>query len=222
MGNEETGDRRQGAGDGTATFRFGIVLLAAGASRRMGEPKQLIEVGGKALVVRAAEAALASAAWPVVVVLGANTGKIRPLLARLPVLVAENPAWAEGMASSLRAGVGTLRTFSRALDGALVAVADQPAFSAEIIARLVTARHKTDRGIVAARYAGRLGVPALFGREHFAALAALTGEEGARHFLAAYAAETAAVDLPELAVDLDTPEDVARLAVKISRENLKS
>ena len=172
----------------------------------------MIEVGGKALMVRAVEAALASAAWPVVVVLGAHAEKSRPLLARLPVLVAENPAWAEGMASSLRAGVGTLRMFSRALDGALVAVADQPAFSAEVIARLVAARTakvpQTGHGIVAARYAGRLGVPALFGCKHFAAMAALTGEDGARHFLAAHAAETAAVDLPELAVDLDTPEDV--------------
>jgi molybdenum cofactor cytidylyltransferase len=189
----------------------------------MGEPKQLIEIGGKALVVRVAEAALASAAWPVVVVLGANAEKIRPLLARLPVLVAENPTWGEGMASSLRAGVSTLRTFSRALDGALVAVADQPAFSAEAITRLVDEQRKTGRSIVAARYAGRLGVPALFRREHFAALAALTGEEGARHFLAAHAAEAAAVDLPELAVDLDTPEDVARLAAEtVARRNNNS
>ncbi len=212
MNKTENREQRTENGSETETFRFGLVLLAAGASVRMGKPKQLIEVGGKALVVRAVEAALASAAWPVVVVLGANAEKIRPLLARLPVLVAENPTWGEGMASSLRAGVNTLRTFSRSLDGALVAVADQPAFSAEVIARLVSARRETRRGIVAARYAGRLGVPALFGREHFAALAALTGEEGARHFLAAHAAETAAVDLPELAVDLDTPEDVARLA----------
>ena len=201
----------RGPKDGVPAFRFGLVLLAAGASRRMGKPKQLIEIGGQPLVVRAAEAALASAAWPVVVVLGANAEKIRPLLARLPVLVAENPAWTEGMASSLRAGVDTLRMFSRALDGALVAVADQPAFSADVIARLVAVRGATGQSIVAARYAGRLGVPVLFGQVHFAALAALTGEDGARHFLAEHAGETAAVDLPELAVDLDTPEDVARL-----------
>lgn len=190
-------------------FRFGAVLLAAGASARMGTPKQLLEIGGKPLVVRAAEAALDSAAWPVVVVLGAHAEHIRPALARLPVLVTENPAWAEGMASSLRAGLETLRTFSRALDGALVAVADQPAFSAEVIARLVTARHESGRSIAAARYAGRLGVPALFGREHFAALAALIGEEGARKFLAEQASDTADVELPALAIDLDTPADVA-------------
>jgi molybdenum cofactor cytidylyltransferase len=190
--------------------RFGVVLLAAGASTRMGSPKQLLELGGKPLVVRAVEAALASAAWPVVVVLGAHAARIRPLLARYPVLIADNPAWAEGMASSLRAGLATMQSFSRGLDAALLAVADQPAFSAETIARLIETRRTTGSGIVASRYAGRLGVPALFARSHFPALAALTGEEGARHFLADHAAETVAVDLPEMAQDLDTPEDLAK------------
>jgi molybdenum cofactor cytidylyltransferase len=175
----------------------------------MGTPKQLLEIGGKPLLVRAVEAALTSTAWPVIVVLGANADKIRPTLARLPVLVTENPAWAEGMASSLRAGLETLRTFSRALDGALVAVADQPAFSAEVVARLVAARHESGRSIAAARYAGRLGVPALFSREHFTALAALTGEAGARKFLAERSSDTANVELPAMAIDLDTPADIA-------------
>src|ERR1700679_1330829 len=93
--------------------RLGAVILAAGASRRMGRPKALLEIGGRALVVRAAEAALAAPVWPVVVVLGAEASKIRPVLARLPVLIVENPAWAEGMASSLRTGLATLRQFSR-------------------------------------------------------------------------------------------------------------
>jgi CTP:molybdopterin cytidylyltransferase MocA len=203
--------------NGAGAFRFGVVLLAAGASTRMGRPKQLIEIGGRPLLVRAVEAALASAAWPVVVVLGANAERIRPVLARHPVLVADNPAWAEGMASTLRTGVETLQAFSRALDGALIAVADQPAFSTEVIARLEAAHRAmvrpgpvpAGRGLTAARYAGRLGVPALFGRGHFAALAALTGEGGARQYLADHAAGATAVDLPELALDLDTPEDLA-------------
>ena len=98
-----------------ATFRFGAVILAAGESARMGTPKQLLALDGQPLLVRAIEAALASAAWPVVVVLGAHEEKIRPVLARLPVLVADNPAWSEGMASSIRVGVTTLQQFSRAL-----------------------------------------------------------------------------------------------------------
>lgn len=194
---------------GPPAFRFGAVILAAGASTRMGAPKQLLELDGRPLVARAVEAALASPAWPVVVVLGAHAEKIRPALARLPVLIAENPAWAEGMAASLRAGIATLRQFSRALDAAVVALCDQPAFSAETIAQLVAAQHATGRSIVAARYGGHQGAPALFLREHFATLAALTGEEGARALLNGDPDRVAAVDLPALALDLDTPADYA-------------
>ena len=195
----------------SSAFRFGAVILAAGASTRMGAPKQLLALDGRPLVVRSVEAALASPAWPVVVVLGAHAEKIRPVLARLPVLIAESPVWAEGMAASIRAGVTTLRQFSRALDGALVALCDQPAFSADTIAQLVAAQRTTGRSIVAARYGGRHGAPALFLRGHFETLVHLTGEEGARTLLNGDPARVASVDLPALALDLDTPEDVARL-----------
>lgn len=207
----ENHPRRSAPSVGESPFRFGAVLLAAGASTRLGRPKQLLEIDGCPLVVRAAEAALGSAAWPVVVVLGAHAGLIRPHLVRLPVLIAENSAWAEGMASSLRTGIATLQGFSRLLDAALVVLVDQPAFSAGVIAQLVATQRATGRSIVAARYAGHLGAPALFLREHFAALAGLEGDAGARQLLAAQADRAAAVDLPALAQDLDTPADLAAL-----------
>jgi molybdenum cofactor cytidylyltransferase len=192
-------------------FRLGTLILAAGASTRMGRPKQLLEIEGRPLVVRAVEAALASPSWPVVVVLGANAEAIRPVLAGLPVLVTENAAWPEGMAASIRAGTETLQQFSRHLDAALVALCDQPAFSTATIAQLIDAQRATGRSIVAARYSGRLGAPALFLRRHFSTLASLTGEEGARALLNGDPAEITAVDLPELAFDLDTPADLAAL-----------
>jgi len=195
--------------DGGGPIRFGAVILAAGASTRMGTPKQLLLVDGQPLLLRAVEAALASPAWPVVVVLGAQAEAIRPLLARHPVLIAENPAWAEGMAASIRAGVTTLRQFSRALDAAVIALCDQPRFSSEVIAHLVAAQRATGRSIVAAHYAGRNGAPALFLREHFPTLGSLTGEEGARALLNGDPARVATVDLPQLALDLDTPADYA-------------
>ncbi len=192
-------------------FRFGVAILAAGASTRMGTPKQLLEIGGQPLLIRAIEAALASTAWPVVVVLGAQAEKIRPILAPFPVLVTENSAWSEGMAASIRAGVTTLQQFSRGLDAALIALCDQPAFSAATIAQLVAAQRAGGRSIVAARYAGRHGAPALFLREHFPTLTALTGEEGARALLNDQPALVTSVELPELALDLDTPADVAAI-----------
>jgi molybdenum cofactor cytidylyltransferase len=188
--------------------RFGAVILAAGPSTRMGFPKQLLPVGGRPLVVRAAEAALGSTAWPVVVVLGARADEIRPALARLPVLVAENSAWAEGLASSVRAGIAALDQFSRSLDGAVLALCDQPAFSADAIERLAAAIRAGGASIAAARFAGRCGAPALFLREHFPALAALTGEEGARALVQEGSGRVAPVDLPDLAIDLDRPGDL--------------
>ena len=192
-------------------FRVGVAILAAGASTRMGDPKQLLELDGKPLLLRVVESALASNAWPVVVVLGAHAEKIRPQLARLPVLVTENAAWAEGMAASIRAGVTTLQQFSRSLDAAVIALCDQPAFSATTIAQLIATQRSTGRSIVAAHYSGRNGAPALFLREHFSTLTALTGEEGARALLNEDPNRVAAVELPALAVDLDTPADIAAL-----------
>jgi molybdenum cofactor cytidylyltransferase len=191
-------------------LRIGAIILAAGASTRMGEPKQLLPVGGKPLVARAAEAALASPVWPVIVVLGANAELIRPSLTRLPVLTVENTAWAEGMAASIRAGIAALEQFSRTIDGALLALCDQPAFSPAVINRLLAAQLDSGRSIVAARYAGRDGAPAIFLRRHFGALAALTGEAGARSLLHP-GADLVAVELPELACDVDTREDYAAL-----------
>ena len=188
-------------------MNFGVIILAAGESKRMGQPKQLLELGGRTLLARTVEAALSSNGWPVVGVLGAQAEIIRPTLAAYPILIAENPAWAEGMASSLRAGVSVLQQFSRSIEAAVVALCDQPAFSASIIDQLVSTQRATGRSIVAAHYSGRNGAPALFLREHFPALAALTGEEGARALLNRSVEHVATVDAPELSIDLDTPED---------------
>jgi molybdenum cofactor cytidylyltransferase len=186
----------------------------------MGEPKQLLPVTGGPMVIRATEAALASSAWPVVVVLGAHADRIRPLLARHPVLIAENPAWIEGMASSLRTGIATLQQFSRSVNATVVALCDQPAFSTATIERLVSAQRATAKSIVAARYNGRNGAPALFLREHFAALATLTGEAGARDLLNSSPERIATVDLPEMATDLDTPAEYAayKLTVPVNQK----
>jgi len=197
------------SGSGSAP-KYGVILLAAGASSRMGKPKQLLEYQGFPLIVRAVNAALASSAWPIVVVLGADAPLIRPLLARLPVLVVENPRWPEGMASSLQTGLTQLDRFSLSLDGALISVVDQPHFSATVIAKLI-AGLTPDKTLASARYAGRLGVPALFSRRHFDELRALQGAEGARQILAAHSSQVAAVDFPELAIDLDTPADYESL-----------
>ena len=174
----------------------------------MGQPKQLLEIGGTTLIERTVAAALASPVWPVVVVVGEQGAAIRARLVRQPVLIADNPHWAAGMATSLRAGIETLRFFSRDITGVIVALCDQPGFSAETIAALLKAQSETGADTVAARYAGRLGAPTLFMAKHFQMLRQLSGDQGARALINADPAAVG-VDLPELAIDLDTPADVS-------------
>ncbi|MGA2017749.1 MAG: nucleotidyltransferase family protein [Opitutaceae bacterium] len=186
--------------------RLGAVVLAAGGSSRMGSAKQLLELGGRPLVAGAVEAVLGSPARPVVVVVGADAERVRAAIARQPVSVVFNPAWSSGIASSIRLGLSALLGAEPALDAVLVALCDQPALSPAIIGRLA-ALHRATGLIAAARYSGRNGAPAVFGREHFAALAALEGDEGARRLLNGRPGLVAAEDLPEMGLDLDTPDD---------------
>ena len=191
------------------SFHFGAIVLAAGASSRMGEPKQLLRLDGRTLLRRTVDAVLASDAWPAVVVLGAHQDLIRPEIVRLPVLVAENPDWAEGLASSIRAGVRVLDSFSLSLDAGLLVQCDQPNLSPAALARLVDIAANGHKSIVAARYDGHPGPPVLFARRHFHELLELRGAGGARPLLDRHPDSLALVDLPELATDLDTPEDFA-------------
>ena len=197
----------------SSPLRLGAIILAAGSSSRLGQPKQLVAYKGTPLVVRAAQAALEAGASPVVVVLGANVEKIRPALVSLPILIAENSTWSEGMASSLRTGLAALESSAPTLDAVLIALCDQPHFSADSIGRLQAAFSAQPPATIAAtRHTDGGGVPAIFTRAHCAAIAALRGAEGARRIIAAHTTATAFVDLPELAFDIDTPADLQRLA----------
>jgi molybdenum cofactor cytidylyltransferase len=189
------------------SFHFGAVVLAAGASTRMGRPKQLLPFGGKSLLRHVTDTVLASPAWPVVIVLGAQMEAIRPEVARLPVLLVENPGWAEGLASSIRAGMAVTESFSRSLEAALLVLCDQPGLSTAAIIRLADTHRRTGQSIVAAQSGGHPGPPVLFARNHFHELLELRGPGGARPLLARHADQLATVDLPELAADLDTPAD---------------
>ena len=204
------------------SFHFGAVVLAAGASSRMGEPKQLLRLGGRTLLRRTVDAVLASDAWPVVVVLGANQELIRPEIARLPVLVAGNSDWPEGLSASIRAGVRVLDSFSLSLDAGLLVACDQPNLSPAAIARLADPTANAYKSIVAARYDGHPGPPVLFARRHFHELMELRGAGGARPLLDRHPDSLALVDLPELAADLDTPEDFASFQRMVETDDAPS
>lgn len=189
--------------------RFGAVVLAAGGSRRMQQPKQLMPIDGVPLIVRTIHTVLASSAWPVVAVLGSFSDSIRPLLSKLPVQIVNNPQWEKGIGTSLRVGIEILDMFSTGLDGALVVLGDQPNLSVEALDELGRGLQSRET-IVAARYAGVVGAPAIFGRSFFPELLSLPDQMGAQRLLREHAAVVTPLDLPELATDLDTPEDYQR------------
>lgn len=187
----------------------------------MGSPKQLLRYGDQTMLRHAALVALASVCRPVFVVLGAHAEQLRSEIDDLPVHLVLNEQWAEGMGSSIRAGLTALTTDDRqqATEALVLMLCDQPYVTAGVIDRLVAAYHSNDKGIMASEYDGTLGVPALFGRESFAELAALSGAGGAKTVIAAHASDVVRVPFPGGATDVDTPDDYLRLQQRAPHED---
>ena len=186
------------------------VILAAGASVRLGQPKQLLRFRGETLIHRAARLACAAGLTPVHVVVGYRGAEVSAALGEFggAVAVVTNPDWRHGMGSSLARGVASLPPVA----AALVLVTDQPYLSAAVLAAVLQRYRKGPASLVACRYAGgTVGVPALFDRRHFAELAALSGARGARPLFARHAAALATVSFPEGDADVDTPAAAAAL-----------
>ena len=184
----------------------GMILLAAGASQRMGRPKQLLPIQGKPLVRHVVENVLPAGFFPVVVVLGACAGEVQKVLEGLPVVMTVNPGWAEGMGSSLRAGVATALRLQPGLKGLIVALADQPDLRAMHVEQIAREQRRTGQTMVAWECEGVPMPPVFFGVEHFQYLLALPGDTGARALLRSAGAALAVVH-GETLTDLDTPAD---------------
>lgn len=185
----------------------GLVLLAAGASKRLGKPKQELLYKGETLLQHAIHAAVESACKPIMVVLGANADQLSPELSGENVVTAHNPDWQEGMASSLRVGLSELISIEPDVSDAIFMVCDQPYVDAAILDKLIQVRQESGKGIVACAYGNTLGTPALFNKAYFEELMALKGKGGAKEFLFKYNDDTASVPFPQGAVDIDTPAD---------------
>ena len=188
------------------------VILAAGASRRYGSPKQLANYRGETLVARSVRLAREAGAETVCVVLGYRAGLIHRALqqsnaALIGTSTVRNPRWRDGMGRSLACGV---RAQDRRARAVLVCLADQPMLETGDLARLVQAWRAGPRCIVASHYNGKPGVPAIFPRSHFTALKSLSGDRGAQPLLAS-SNDVLGVPMPRAAVDIDDPQDLARL-----------
>lgn len=185
----------------------GIVILAAGASTRMGQPKQLLHIEGETLLQRAVRIALSTPYRPVMVVLGANLEQIEPSLQGLDVLRVYNPDWASGMGSSIATGLAHLLQQASEIQQVLILVADQPLLNSEHLRTLVSANDNGTCPMVVSRYANTTGVPALFDQSLFADLLALHGAQGAKPVIQKHLDQAAIVDFAAGALDIDTPEE---------------
>ena len=181
-----------------------LLLLAAGASTRMGQPKQLLPYHGRTLLRHAAETAVASGCAPIVLVTGALHEELLPEIAGLPIRAVRNAEWATGMASSLKAGLAAVAVANPA--AVLVMLTDQPLVTPGLLRQLMAQQRQTRAPAVAAAYGDTLGVPAVFGQLLFLQLQQLHGAQGAGRLLAALGANVESVDFPAGLLDIDTPE----------------
>ena len=191
--------------------RIAVVILAAGRSSRMGaENKLMADVGGIALVRRVAEAALASTARPVHVVVGHRADDVQAALAGLNVQVFQNPAFADGLSTSLRLGVATVPAAS---DGAIIMLGDMPEIAPDLLDRLIAAfAPKEGRGIIVPVSGGKRGNPVLWGRDYFGEISDVSGDTGAKHLLGVYADAVAEISATAAVhTDIDTPDALAAL-----------
>jgi molybdenum cofactor cytidylyltransferase len=184
------------------------IVLAAGASRRFGSPKQLVRFEGQLLIQRVIAAATELAGSAVSVVLGAHAAEIASNLPSGTASILINRGWQEGIGSSIRLGVSRL---PGACDGVLIMLGDQPMVGSASLNRLAAAWRRQPRSIIASRYHAVTGVPAIFPRWCFNDLAGLRGDQGARMLIGRYGDHVVRLSHPEAAVDIDYPEDLLEL-----------
>ncbi|MBR8837505.1 MAG: nucleotidyltransferase family protein [Stigonema ocellatum SAG 48.90 = DSM 106950] len=195
----------------TEKSTIAIMILAAGASTRMGTAKQLLLYQGRSLVQYVTEIAIASVCQPVVVVLGAYSEQIRLQINHLRVSIVENLDWACGMSTSINKGMQFLHNLPQNIEAVVILVCDQPFLSTQIINQLVDEYHATKKPIIACEYAETLGVPALFSQRFFSELAELQGASGAKKVINNNLTQVFSLPFAQGNIDIDTPKDYERL-----------
>jgi molybdenum cofactor cytidylyltransferase len=189
------------------------LLLAAGGARRF-KSQKLVALLDDAPIVHHSAAALADATDSLVVVVGHESTAVIAALADLDARVVDNPAWADGLATSLRSGIASFSA-DVDVDAVVVTLGDQPRIDPRLIRSVIAAWRQWERPIVSARYRGMRGHPVLFAREVFAELLALEGDAGARLLIERNPERVSYVDIDALAPqDVDTPDDLKALRAR--------
>jgi molybdenum cofactor cytidylyltransferase len=186
---------------------YGILILAAGNSSRLGEPKQLLRYKGKTLISNVVDAATSLVPTRVTVVTGANAELISNELSKSSVSIVYNPHWQEGMSSSIRIGITHLKDKNPHLQGVILSVSDQPFVSSSLFLTLIETAKSTGKSIVASLYDNTFGTPVLFQKQYFDSLLCLKGVEGAKKLIKQFPEDVATIPFPLGGIDIDTQED---------------
>ncbi len=187
--------------------QYAVVVLAAGASRRMGSAKQALVIEQEPLLTRMVRLALASDTHDVFVVLGADYLQNRRLVDALDAIVVHHDQWERGMGSSIKAGVKTVLRKFPSIDGVVIMACDQPYVTAIHIDRLIATHRAKKLPVIASAYAGTIGIPVLFSGKALALIPNIGDSEGAKSVINQFREQTTVIDLPKGEIDLDTPTD---------------
>lgn len=195
-------------------IKYGIVILAAGESSRLGSPKQLLPYHDKSLLANIVDASLQVPSAQTVVVTGASADQIKKEIAAKEVLTGYNENWKSGISSSIKKGLETVTEKFPSIEACIVAVCDQPYVTAALLNGLIARYRTSGKGIVASAYADTAGTPALFSNKYFDELMRLEGGDGAKKLLKKYSGDLALLPFEKGDIDIDTPQDYAQLTME--------
>jgi molybdenum cofactor cytidylyltransferase len=189
----------------------GIIILAAGASERLGTPKQQLPFQNKSLLQNVVYTASQSGTMPIVVVLGAFATQIKQQLITEKVNTVVNPSWPRGMGDSIKTGMQHLLRISPHVSSALLLLCDQPFITSTLLQEMYSLKTSSRKPIVACAYGDTIGPPALFDKSFFSQLLSLSGREGAKKILLQHPGQVTTLDFPQGAIDIDTTNDYEQL-----------
>jgi molybdenum cofactor cytidylyltransferase len=187
-----------------------IIILAAGASSRLGKSKQLIQYKGENLLSRICKAALQSKAETCLVVLGANASAHREVILYTNLSITENQNWAKGMGNSIKHGLAYLLQ-SEKPDALIISVCDQPFLESTLFDELIAMHQLHQDKIIVSRYNKTLGVPVLFPKNYFDTLSKIPDDAGAKEVVHGNRDSVIAIPFEAGAIDIDYPEDLEQL-----------
>jgi molybdenum cofactor cytidylyltransferase len=185
-----------------------IIILAAGASKRMGSPKQLLKWGDTTLLGHCVYQAIKSDADEVFVVLGANYEKIKNSITQPSVTILKNNDWEKGIGNSISHGI--LHIQDQGFGGVLIMLVDQPQINTNFLNTLITQYHRSQKPIIATDYKKNVGVPAIFDSSYFDKLGKLSGDRGAKQLIEKHIKDTLILSSPNSLADIDTMEDYSK------------